>query len=229
MKYVPPIGGAANDSYVNENPATGVDGSPVDFKAIEHPLRELNHLISAAGLTPSESDLTQVHQAIITLIAASAVSGLQDLAYLDAGDGIESDGAGGARVKLNGDTLLRTVAGVALNLARANAWAAGQSSTPLAINDAAPAIDMTGPNVRYWVMGGNRTLPLPSKIAPGQSGHIWFYQPVGGGCTLAFNAIWWPRGMVAQPWATAANAINLLSYTVDKDGTKIAYQIARIA
>jgi len=64
MKYVPPVGGADNDPYVDGNPSTGVEGSPVPAAAIEDPMRELVALISDVGLTPDEADLTQVTSAV---------------------------------------------------------------------------------------------------------------------------------------------------------------------
>ena len=64
MKYTPPIGGAANDPYVDANPATGVEGSPVPAAAIEHPMREIANVIAAAGLTPDTADLTQLYTAV---------------------------------------------------------------------------------------------------------------------------------------------------------------------
>ena len=68
MKYIPPIGGAANDSYVDGNPAGGVEGSPVPAAAIEHPQREIEAVIAAAGLVPAVGDLTQLRQAISKMI-----------------------------------------------------------------------------------------------------------------------------------------------------------------
>lgn len=70
-KYTPPVGGAANDPFVDENPALGVDGSAVPAAAIEWPQRELDHLIAEAGLVQSTGDLTQVAQAIDAKIAAA--------------------------------------------------------------------------------------------------------------------------------------------------------------
>lgn len=64
MLYNPPIGGASNDPYVDANPAGGVQGSPVPAAAIEHPMREIINVITAAGLTPNAADLTQLKQAI---------------------------------------------------------------------------------------------------------------------------------------------------------------------
>lgn len=60
MLYNPPIGGAANDSYVDANPGLGIDGSPVPAAAIEYPQRELVAVIQAAGLTPSNATLNQL-------------------------------------------------------------------------------------------------------------------------------------------------------------------------
>jgi microcystin-dependent protein len=64
MLYVPPIGGAADDPYVDANPSVGVEGSPVSAAAIEHPMREIMSVITGAGLTPDGNDLTQLRQAI---------------------------------------------------------------------------------------------------------------------------------------------------------------------
>lgn len=72
MKYVQPIGGSANDPYVDANPSGGIEGSPVPAAAIEHPMRELAALISDAGLTPTEADLTQVAKAIKTIFQKAA-------------------------------------------------------------------------------------------------------------------------------------------------------------
>lgn len=68
MQYVPPIGGASNDPYLDANPATGVEGSPVPAAAIEHPMREIMSVITAAGLAPASGDLTQLQQAIAKMI-----------------------------------------------------------------------------------------------------------------------------------------------------------------
>lgn len=69
MKYVQPYGVSdASASYVDGNPALGVEGSAVPAKAIEHPMRELVYLITKAGLTPDEAKLTQVYEAIQKII-----------------------------------------------------------------------------------------------------------------------------------------------------------------
>jgi hypothetical protein len=80
MRYIQPIGGAANDPYVNENPGTGTEGSPVDARAIEHPQREILAAIVSAGLVPAEGDLTQLADAI-AIIAAAAAPSMANVAY----------------------------------------------------------------------------------------------------------------------------------------------------
>lgn len=69
MKYQPPYGSTDPDaSFVDGNPALGIEGSPVPAKAFEHPQRELVDLITRAGLEPSETDLGQVYKAIQKVI-----------------------------------------------------------------------------------------------------------------------------------------------------------------
>lgn len=70
MKYVPPVGGADNDPYIDGNPSTGVEGSPVPAAAIEDPMREIAAVITGAGLVEDFNDLTQLRQAIIKMIQA---------------------------------------------------------------------------------------------------------------------------------------------------------------
>tara|TARA_B100000686_G_C16784542_1_gene974328 strand:+ start:954 stop:1910 length:957 start_codon:yes stop_codon:yes gene_type:complete len=74
MKYVPPIGGDPNDSYVDGNPITGTEGTPVSSKAWEHPMREIVSVIESGGFVPDENDLSQLSQAIQALIAANVVN-----------------------------------------------------------------------------------------------------------------------------------------------------------
>lgn len=64
MKYVPPVGGADNDPYIDGNPSTGVEGSAVPAAAIEHSMREILAVITAAGIEPSEANLDQLLAAL---------------------------------------------------------------------------------------------------------------------------------------------------------------------
>lgn len=107
-------------------------------------------------------------------------------------------------------------------LAAAQAWTKGQRSAPVAINDAAPAIDLAASNVFHWTLSGNRTLPLPASIGAGQSGVIWLVQDATGGRTLAFNAVWKFGGGTLPVLSTGAGAIDLLVYETDPTGAVIA-------
>ena len=99
MKYNQPIGAAEGAAYVDAIPETGVEGSPVPAAAIEHPQREIEAVISGAGLVPSAGDLTQLRQAITKMIQsgqrsviinnatfAPAVAGTGEAVYWDAGN-----------------------------------------------------------------------------------------------------------------------------------------------
>jgi hypothetical protein len=73
MKYQQPVGGAANDPYVTGVPGV-TPGSIPPAAAIEHPQREILAVIEGEGLTPDAGDLTQLRQAILSMIAAGAVA-----------------------------------------------------------------------------------------------------------------------------------------------------------
>lgn len=72
MIYNPPVGGGASDPYVTGNPSTGTPGSIPPGAAIEDPQREIISVITAAGLTPSAVDMTQLLQAIQALSSIPA-------------------------------------------------------------------------------------------------------------------------------------------------------------
>jgi hypothetical protein len=69
VEYIPPLGGAAGDPYLNPNPILGTKGSIIPAAAFEHPQRELVHLLQFCGLVPDPNNLTQVRQAIQLLVA----------------------------------------------------------------------------------------------------------------------------------------------------------------
>ncbi|OAB57604.1 hypothetical protein AY599_18270 [Leptolyngbya valderiana BDU 20041] len=75
MKYVPPAGGAADDSYVDGDRSAGIEGSVVPAAAIEDVMRELVHLVVHSGQTPDGADKQQVRKAVENLIAAAIGSG----------------------------------------------------------------------------------------------------------------------------------------------------------
>ena len=69
MKYVPPLGATdPNASYQDGNPEAGILGSIVPAAAIERPQREILIVLTAAGLTPSDTELTLLLAAIRKII-----------------------------------------------------------------------------------------------------------------------------------------------------------------
>lgn len=74
MQYESPVGGADLGSYVDPDPALGIEGSPVRAPAVENAMRELHNLIEEGGLTPDRGDLTQVAQAIINIATAAVAA-----------------------------------------------------------------------------------------------------------------------------------------------------------
>ncbi|WP_164879593.1 hypothetical protein [Afifella aestuarii] len=64
MEYKPPVGAVEDASYVTGNAGAGIQGSQVPAEAIEHPMREILNVITAADIEPNGSDLSQLLQAI---------------------------------------------------------------------------------------------------------------------------------------------------------------------
>src|SRR5579885_2916984 len=86
MKYIQPYDQPSNPvaPYVDLNAAMGVDGSIPPAKFFNNVQAEILSVITHAGLTPSDADLTQLWQAIMALIPSS--SGPPDAALLHYGE-----------------------------------------------------------------------------------------------------------------------------------------------
>lgn len=76
------------------------------------------------------------------------------------------------------------------------------------------AVDMSSGINFSTTMTGNRTLGAPSNAKPGQSGVIEILQDATGGRTLAFASAWVFAGGADPVLSTAANARDVLAYTV---------------
>lgn len=75
MKYNPPLKKAADASYVDGNRNLGLRGDTPPAAAIEHPQREIVHVVEHAGLTPKEDDLQQLRKAIEAIIESKTAGG----------------------------------------------------------------------------------------------------------------------------------------------------------
>jgi hypothetical protein len=71
MKYIQPLNEEEGASYVNADPANGIEGSIIPAGALENPQREIVNVITDAGLNPSENDNTQLKQAISAKISSA--------------------------------------------------------------------------------------------------------------------------------------------------------------
>ena len=101
MKYVPPLGSVDPDAaYQNGNPSAGIPGSIVPAAAIEHPQRELLHVILKAGLTPDENTLTQLYEAIVKIVGVEVpLASVMEAGLVKIGDGLQIGEDGTLSVK----------------------------------------------------------------------------------------------------------------------------------
>ena len=101
MKYVPPLGSVDPDAaYQNGNPSAGIPGSIVPAAAIEHPQRELLHVILKAGLTPDENTLTQLYEAIVKIVGVEVpLASVMGAGLVKIGDGLQIGEDGTLSVK----------------------------------------------------------------------------------------------------------------------------------
>ena len=75
MDYVTPAGQLPGSPYIDGDRSAGIKGSVVPAAAIEHPLREIVHVIDFAGLVPNRNDLEQLRKAIEAIIASQTGGG----------------------------------------------------------------------------------------------------------------------------------------------------------
>ena len=101
MKYGPPLGSVDPDAaYQNGNPSAGIPGSIVPAAAIEHPQRELLHVILKAGLTPDENTLTQLYEAIVKIVGVEVpLASVMEAGLVKIGDGLQIGEDGTLSVK----------------------------------------------------------------------------------------------------------------------------------
>jgi hypothetical protein len=110
-------------------------------------------------------------------------------------------------------------------LSLAQTFTAAQRGTISALTDGATiTADFAVANNFSVTLGGNRTLANPSNVTAGQSGCIFLSQDATGSRTLAYGANWDFAGGTAPTLSTAANAVDLLVYTV-RTATNIQAQL----
>lgn len=75
MRFIPPVGKTGDAAYEDGNRSTGTRGDTPPGMALEGPMRELVHLITFAGLTPSGEDLQQVRKAVVAIFESLSGEG----------------------------------------------------------------------------------------------------------------------------------------------------------
>lgn len=86
MKYIGPRDNPATEGtpyppYVNGDRQAGIKGSIPDGRVFEHLQREIEYVITQAGLTPDEATLTQLHQAITAIAGGGGGGGLVSVVH----------------------------------------------------------------------------------------------------------------------------------------------------
>lgn len=71
MDLIAPVGSNDPTTWVNGDRAAGIKGSRVPFEAFTNANAEIVNAISQSGLTPDQSDLTQLYQAIKSIGATN--------------------------------------------------------------------------------------------------------------------------------------------------------------
>jgi microcystin-dependent protein len=188
VKYTPPVGGGEGDPYVDPNPALGTDGSGVPAAAIEDPQREIEEVISSAGLTPSVGDLTQLRQAVEALIAAGVAAASATLAGTIRWSASASPGPN--ELLCNGAAVSRATY-ADLFAAIGTTYGAGDGSTTFNLPEArgrVPVAAGAGPGLTSRALGasfGAETHTLTLSEGPNHQHTIPFRDDSGGGATFA--------------------------------------------
>lgn len=95
------------------------------------------------------------------------------------------------------------------------------AATPQVLTDGATVTPDFNAGFNFeWTIGGNRTLANPSDAKSGQSGTIKIVQDATGSRVITYGNNWrFPGGSASGGvLSTAANAIDLIAYTVGTDG-----------
>ena len=83
------------------------------------------------------------------------------------------------------------------------------------ITDAASIVMNMATNNQFVVtLGGNRTLAAPTNLTVGQTGHIYAIQDGTGSRTMGYNSVFKFSGGTDPTLSTAANAVDLLVFSV---------------
>lgn len=95
-------------------------------------------------------------------------------------------------------------------------WTAGQAGAFVELTDASTiAVNMALANNFNIVLGGNRTLGVPTNISPGQSGVLNIYQDSTGSRLLTYSWMYQFANGVSPVLSTGKFAVDQLTYMVN--------------
>jgi hypothetical protein len=224
MKYIKPGDQSDVDApYQDANPGSGIDGSVVPAHAVEHPMREIVHVIVMAGITPSETVLTQLYDALLLIIAAHDASGLTtvhtELPLHGTGSTADPVAIYAATTTQFGSIQIATAPQYLANTGNNDAltpdhvWA---SAAYLAVPFSSTiALDLHAAfNFSIAPLTGNVTLANPTNNdLPGKEGMIVIPQDATGGRTMTLGSAWKTPGGF-QGLSTVPSAIDAIAYKV---------------
>lgn len=105
-------------------------------------------------------------------------------------------------------------------LSRSNVYTAAQGSAIVTLTDAATvAWDMSPGNVYYLTLGGNRIMGAPTNVKPGYTYILFMDQGAGSRTITSWNAAFLWAGGTAPTLATAAAAVDVISFVAGPDGS----------
>jgi hypothetical protein len=178
-----------------------------------------NRVAFTAGFTTTGATTLNVASTGATNILKKTVSGLAALAANDMISGQVYT------VQYDGTQFELLDPGTGAQLNGVNAWAAGQSSTPVALTFGSTITpNFSSGNILTVTLTGNATLANPSNLVAGQCGQLFITQDATGSRTLAYGSQWKFPGGTAPTLTTTANATDILSFC-SWSTTQIAAQL----
>lgn len=195
----------------SEAPATFVSKAEAFVDALEGLPAEINAFgayLESLGLDPADVPELARDAVAAMLVAAGLLIEVED----DAGDTVTlTVNAAVAADLWTGTSTTKAVTPDALL----------DSAAPQTLTDAATVTPDFGAGFNFeWTIGGNRTLANPTNAKAGQSGTIRVTQDATGSRVISYGNNWcFPGGSATGGvLSTAANAIDIIAYTVGTDG-----------
>ena len=116
---------------------------------------------------------------------------------------------------LSGGTIT-TTGTLSINLANSNTWTKAQKGSFYALTDASTiAVDASLSNNFKVILGGNRTLGVPTNLVAGQSGVFLVKQDITGSRTLAYSWCYEFAGGTVPTLTTTKGAKDELPYIIN--------------